>query len=550
MSLSLAGLPACLILLLVPVGGVLAEPSAFPGRRSEWHGFVRYDFEVNGHPALVVVPGKAAEGRPWVWHGEFFGHKPAPDIELLKRGYHIAYLRVPDLLGGPPAVRYWSGFYREMTEKYGLAKKVALVGLSRGGLYCYNWAAQNPDKVACIYGDAPVCDFKSWPGGFGKGKGSVRDWKLVLKVYGFADDDEARAYGKNPVDNLEPLARAGVPLLHVYGEQDQVVPWEENTGLLARRYRALGGSITLIAKPGVGHHPHGLKNVKPIVDFILSHTRPGGDSQPAERNPIKRRAAELEPDRLVVYKMTDQGELFLHVFEPDGGKAAKGRAAYVVFHGGGWRGGSARKMYPYAADFAQRGMVGISVEYRLVRRGSGTTVFDCVRDGRSAIRFIRSHADSLGIDPQRIVVSGGSAGGHVAAGTALFEGMDDPKDDTSVSPVPDVLVLLFPVIDTSEAGYGREVIGERWRELSPLHRVRKNLPPAILFHGTADRVTPFSGVVAFQQAMEKAGNRCRLVAYDGGGHGYPMYNVPAYQRTMKETLAFIESVWSGRASGR
>jgi pimeloyl-ACP methyl ester carboxylesterase len=248
-----------------------AEAQEFPGKKSDWHGFTRYDFQVDGKPVLVVAPRRESPGRPWLWHGEFFGHRPAPDIELLKRGFHVVYMSVPDLLGGPPAVEHWNKFYDELTGKYGFAKKAALVGLSRGGLYCYNWAAANPEKVACIYGDAPVCDFKSWPGGRGKGKGSPRDWQLVLRVYGFADDAAALAYAKNPVDNLAPLAAAKVPLLHVYGDADDVVPWDENTGKLAENYRKLGGEITLIAKPGVGHHPHGLDDSTPIVEFIAKH---------------------------------------------------------------------------------------------------------------------------------------------------------------------------------------------------------------------------------------------------------------------------------------
>lgn len=171
--------------------------TVFPGRTSEWNGFTRYDFEVDGKPALVVAPKEAATGKPWVWHGEFFGHKPAPDIALLHRGFHIAYLRVPDLLGCPDAVAHWNRFYEELTGKYGLSAKPALVGLSRGGLYCYNWAAANPDRVACIYGDAPVCDFKSWPGGKRKGKGSPRDWQLVLERYGFSSS--CRAFKKSSV---------------------------------------------------------------------------------------------------------------------------------------------------------------------------------------------------------------------------------------------------------------------------------------------------------------------------------------------------------------
>lgn len=246
----------------------------FPGKVSQWHGFDRYEFEVDGRLASVVAPKKTAVGKPWVWHGEFFGHKPAPDIALLEQGFHIVYLGVPNMLGAPRAVKHWNTLYAELTTKYGFAKKVALVGLSRGGLYCYNWAAENPDKVACIYADAPVCDFKSWPGGKGKGPGDKHNWQLVLEVYGFKDEAEALAYDKNPVDNLTPLAKAKVPLLHVYGDADEVVPWDENTGIVAERYRKLGGDIELIVKPGVKHHPHGLEDPTPIVEFIRHHSLP------------------------------------------------------------------------------------------------------------------------------------------------------------------------------------------------------------------------------------------------------------------------------------
>lgn len=269
------------VILLFAMSGwnVMAGPpaAALPGERSVWNGFPRFDFEIDGRPVLVVTPKQAAAGRPWVWHGEFFGHKPAPDIALLQRGFHVVYMSVPDMLGSPGAVAQWNACYAELTEKYRFAKQVALVGLSRGGLYCYNWAAANPSQVACIYGDAPVCDFKSWPGGKGKGQFSPRDWKLVLERYGFKSEAEALAYTKNPVDQLKPLATAKVPILHVYGDVDDVVPWEENTGLIAERYRKLGGDIILIPKKGVGHHPHGLEDSTPIVDFILKHATPATD---------------------------------------------------------------------------------------------------------------------------------------------------------------------------------------------------------------------------------------------------------------------------------
>lgn len=249
------------------------KETAFPGTTSDWNGYVKYDFTVDGKQVSVVTPKQVAPGKPWIWHGEFFGHKPAPDIALLGKGYHIVYMKVQDMLGSPAAVKHWNALYQELTTNYGLSKKPSLVGLSRGGLYCYNWAEANPDKVSCIYADAPVCDFKSWPGGKGKGKGDPKNWALVLKLWGFKGEAEALTAMVNPIDNLAALAKYGVALLHVYGDVDDVVPWDENTGIIAERYKALGGSITLIAKPGVGHHPHGLDDSTPIVDFIVKHTR-------------------------------------------------------------------------------------------------------------------------------------------------------------------------------------------------------------------------------------------------------------------------------------
>ncbi|MEC9092617.1 MAG: alpha/beta hydrolase [Planctomycetota bacterium] len=276
-------LPKKLALALVVIGFVFGngetrvQGQSFPGKPSKWNGFDRFEFPVHGKTATVVAPKKAIEGRPWVWHGEFFGHKPDPDIALLEKGFHVVYLRVPNLLGSSVAVEHWNQLYQTLVNRHRFSKKAALVGLSRGGLYCYNWACANPNAVACIYGDAPVCDFKSWPGGkflgeHYKGKGSQREWERVLRVYGFNTKQEALAYPKNPVDNLAPLAKQRVPLLHVYGDSDQVVPWEENTGLLASRYRKLGGPIVLIGKKGVGHHPHGLEDSKPIVEFIYKHS--------------------------------------------------------------------------------------------------------------------------------------------------------------------------------------------------------------------------------------------------------------------------------------
>ncbi|GAB5559890.1 MAG: hypothetical protein SynsKO_15370 [Synoicihabitans sp.] len=256
--------PRLLTLFVVLAAALSAE---FPGETSDWNGFVRYDFQVAGRDAIIVVPAEAAEGKPWIWRARFWGHEPQTDIALLKEGFHVAYCDVAGLFGSPIAVEYWNAFYAKLTKEFGFSKRPALEGLSRGGLIIYNWAKANPTQVACIYADAPVCDIRSWP----RDHSSPATWAKCKTVYGITET-EAETFAGNPIDGLEVLAQAGVPLLHVVGDADEVVPVKDNTAVLAARYRALGGSIKIINKPGVGHHPHSLEDPTPIVNFILQHT--------------------------------------------------------------------------------------------------------------------------------------------------------------------------------------------------------------------------------------------------------------------------------------
>lgn len=252
-----------------PVGGnALPEPAPFHGRNSQWQGYARIDFEFAGRPVTVVLPSQAAAGRPWLWRGEFFGAFASVDTALLKRGWHVVYMACPNTFGSPDTMNRWARLYDELTRRHGFSRRPVLLGMSRGGLYVYHWAAAHPDKVGLIYGDAPVCDVKSWPGGKGKGQGSARDWELFKKVYDLTEQ-EALDWRQNPVDILEPIARARIPIIHVVGDADVTVPVEENTAILKRRYEALGGHVELIVKSGVGHHPHSLEDPTPIVTYIL-----------------------------------------------------------------------------------------------------------------------------------------------------------------------------------------------------------------------------------------------------------------------------------------
>lgn len=252
-------------------------------------------------------------------------------------------------------------------------------------------------------------------------------------------------------------------------------------------------------------------------------------------------AAPLKPSKLIVYKKVADRELSLHVFQPEGWKTSDKRVCYITIHGGGWTGMGPERMYPFADHYAKLGLVSFSVQYRLANTKTNTTVFDCVKDVRSAVRYIRAHASEFGIDADKVIVSGGSAGGHLAASTAMFD-FNEESDDVKISPTPSALVLLFPVIDTSKEGYGNAKIGERWKELSPAHNVRAGLPPTITFHGTGDITTPFKGAQTFHEAMLKAGNRSELVVNEGGVHGYLMRTQPLFDECLSKSDAFLKSL--------
>lgn len=258
--------------------GLAAAPAgklSWPGEQMDtWHGYKRHLITIDGCKAWVVEPYIALPGNPWTWCMAF------PDAftdrtgvpELLAAGFHHLYIEVGNTFGSPGALKHFDAFYAAITAR-GLAKKGTLIGISRGGLFAYNWASLNPDKVVCIYGDAPVGDFKSWPGGKGQGKGSAANWKALLECYGFKSEAEALAWSKNPIDSLAPLAKAKIPLIHVVGDVDDTVPVAENTAIIEQRYKALNGDVTVFHKPTVSHHPHGLDDPEPLVSLILRYTK-------------------------------------------------------------------------------------------------------------------------------------------------------------------------------------------------------------------------------------------------------------------------------------
>ncbi|MBN2652788.1 MAG: hypothetical protein JXR63_10435 [Spirochaetales bacterium] len=255
---------------------VLVGCASIPFRVSkagEYCGYDKYSFSLEGKKCYVVLPDNPAEGRPWVWRARFWGHEPQFDQLMLDEGYAIAHIDTADMFGSPKAVQIWNKFYNYMV-KGGFSSKVILEGMSRGGLFVFNWAYENPDAVAGIYADNPVCSIASWPAGSGKGSGSTDSavWRKCLSAYGLTSQ-QGLEYSGNPVDKAGALAAAGIPLILVCGDSDSVVPFDENGAVMQKAWEQAGADFKLILKKGVDHHPHSLEDPAPIVNFFLKKLR-------------------------------------------------------------------------------------------------------------------------------------------------------------------------------------------------------------------------------------------------------------------------------------
>ena len=263
-----------LFLLFLFLGTSIAIASELDVVRSDWKGHTRYDFKFNDRQTTIVLPHKAAEGKPWIWRPAFFGAFSWVDEALLEKGYHIAYYDVTHLYGSPRAVKLGTEFYNAMCEHFQLSDKVTLEGFSRGGYFTFNWAAANPDKVACIYVDAPVCDITSWPG-----RKRTNLWNDFLKEWDVKDEDVTTNFRGNALQLIDKLIEAKIPIIGVCGNSDKTVPYKDNFKKVAENYQQKGGIVETIIKPGIDHHPHSLENPEAIIDFIVRYQKGYTDKQ-------------------------------------------------------------------------------------------------------------------------------------------------------------------------------------------------------------------------------------------------------------------------------
>lgn len=252
--------------------------------------------------------------------------------------------------------------------------------------------------------------------------------------------------------------------------------------------------------------------------LLISQTASAKDKKNTKRKPAGA-AYSAKGAREEIYKTASGTQLKLWIFSPRGHKPSDSRPAAVFFFGGGWNGGTPGQFEPHARYLASRGMVAVVADYRVKSR-QGTTPFECVADGKSAVRWLRSNAKRLGIDPQRLAAGGGSAGGHVAAATGNVPGLDEKSEDASISSKPDALLLFNPVFDNGPKGFGYRRVGERFKEISPMHNIRQGAPPTIVFLGDRDSLIPVESAEAYKAKMQAAGARCDLHVYAGQKHGF------------------------------
>lgn len=248
--------------------------------------------------------------------------------------------------------------------------------------------------------------------------------------------------------------------------------------------------------------------------------------------------AQVQRD--IIYKEIGSVKLKMVIYTPEQMTTSDTLPVIIFFFGGGWKTGNISQFQYYAQHYAKKGLITVLADYRI---GSvhGTTPFESLKDAKSAVRYLKQHAKELQIDTTRLIASGGSAGGHLAAACFTNETINEDTDPLEFTSKPKVLVLFNPVVDNSITGYGYDRLGDRWEEFSPMENVRSCFPPTIFFLGTKDNFVPVSTGQEFKQKIESVGGRCDLKLYEGVGHGF--FNQAKHRdRVILDVDTFLRSV--------
>lgn len=511
------------------------------------HGDVGLDIGRKGMEPIYSFL-KEAGGKPWlVWYAPMLPHAPHnPPEDLLQK-----YLKVAP---SAPVAHYWAnvewfdrtcGELLDHLDKSGQRANTIVIYTTDNG-WIQHPARTNQfaprSKLTPYEGGVRTPIMISWPGRVTPRRdkthlaSNVDLWPTLATL--LQQPAPAGLPGINLTDPLAVAKRATI-----FGEQyaHNIADVDAPTRSLEHRFVINGWWKLIVPAPGAATNarpelydlqkdPWEQNNLAAKESRRVRTLRQQLDqwwSPPvfqAQATPATPHAAPpappARPEETLVYKRVGDRELKLHLDKPADWKATDQRPAIVFFFGGGWVGGSPTQFVPQSQYFATRGMVGVRVEYRTIPKGDAGPPAVCCADAKSAMRYVRAHAAELGIDPQRIAAAGGSAGGHLAAFTALVTGLDDPLDDLAVSCKPNALVLFNPVFNNGPGQWGHARVGERYREFSPAHNITKGAPPTIVFLGDQDKLLPVATLRDFEAEMQKAGARCEAQVYPGAGHGF------------------------------
>lgn len=232
-------------------------------KESEFMGYACTDFKLNGRDCKVVKPKLTAKGKPWIWRARFWAHEPQIDIALLERGFHLVYCDTSELMGNAEVIHLWNDFYSLLTNA-GLSSKCVMEGMSRGAMYIFNWAAENPEKVAAVYVDNPLLDCRCLAE-----KEENQMISDLINAYSLGSQEKIRNFKGSPMDKTKDIAKGNYPILILSADKDEAVDHEQAL-LFEQKIKEAGGNITVITKHGFKHHPHSLPDPSPIVDFFLN----------------------------------------------------------------------------------------------------------------------------------------------------------------------------------------------------------------------------------------------------------------------------------------
>ena len=227
------------------------------------------EFEFLGRAAKIIYPPKGTKNGKWMLKTEYFGAFPNLEVELLRRGYHLAYLKAKERCGTDPETAAKVEFIKYISEKYGLSKKCIPIGMSCGGLQAIKLAGMAPELISVLYLDAPVVNFMSWPMGLGNCPiyTSEKVQREFLDAYGLTMTTLI-SFREHPLDKIPVLIKNRIPAVLVYGDSDLSVPFEENGKLVLDAYEKTDIPFAAFCKPGCGHHPHTLPDNTPIIEFF------------------------------------------------------------------------------------------------------------------------------------------------------------------------------------------------------------------------------------------------------------------------------------------